>query len=248
MGFAEVLIRWAHGGNIRRVLPSRKSGLERFPLSVCAGIIVGPDVKGGQQKMFRLYVRRSLQPPYRSSCCFLREFDGGEASLHGQKLGRDFPNFAERFQGCCCVALDQLQIRQSEPSRFTARIELELGAKFYFSIFRFLCAQIGLAQGCMQAGLARLGGERLLILLHSIVPANALKQEIAEKAVSPRRLAIQMRAPESQASSEIEVLVPDDKRQSVFTGLGQDRGERLGREVVEFVEVGGEVDPLLLRN
>ncbi len=44
----------------------------------------------------------------------------------------------------------------------------------------------------------------------------------------------------------VEVLVPDHERQAVLARLGQDRGERLGREIVEFIGVGGEVDALLL--
>jgi len=36
--------------------------------------------------------------------------------------------------------------------------------------------------------------------------------------------------------------------QTVLASLCQDRGERLGREVVKFIEVDGEGDPLFLRN
>src|SRR5438445_9017540 len=44
----------------------------------------------------------------------------------------------------------------------------------------------------------------------------------------------------------IEVLMPDDERQAVLAGFGQNRGECLRSEIVEFIEVGGKVDPLLL--
>src|SRR5258706_13398584 len=61
----------------------------------------------------------------------------------------------------------------------------------------------------MQAGLPRLNANRLQVLSRGIVPTVALKQEITEKTMPPCRLAIQMRSPVGQTSSQIEVLVSE---------------------------------------
>ena len=79
------------------------------------------------------------------SLCLLREFDGREFPLHNQEFRRDFPNFSERFKGCCSLALGELRVCQAEPRQFISRIELEFQVKLCFGVFQFLRMQIGLA-------------------------------------------------------------------------------------------------------
>ena len=42
--------------------------------------------------------------------------------------------------------------------------------------------------------------------------------------------------------------MPGDDREAVLASLREHRGEGVGREVVEFIEVGNEIDPILLGN
>src|SRR5258708_547346 len=67
--------------------------------------------------------------------------------------------------------------------------------------------QISLAERGMQTRLLRICTEGFLIFPGSFVPTAAFEQQIAEEAVSPGRLAIQVRATISQAGREIQVLV-----------------------------------------
>src|SRR5580704_16341093 len=114
MGSAGVLIRGGSRGSTPCLLPSREVGLKRFPLTVCKRVVIRGGVKSRQQEMlgrsfwFVLQVRDG-------SLCLLREFDGRKLPLHSQKFRGDFPNFSERFQGCCSLAPDQLQVCEAEP-------------------------------------------------------------------------------------------------------------------------------------
>src|SRR6476660_5048236 len=127
----------------------------------------------------------ALEARYGILCCRWREFDGGEPPLDSQKLLRGFPNFSERFKSCCTLVPGELQVCQAEPGQFISLIELNLQVKLCFGFFPSLCVQIGLSQGRTQAGLPRLGRERLLVFLHCVFPAAALKQKITKKAVTP---------------------------------------------------------------
>src|SRR5580704_7853503 len=96
--------------------------------------------------------------------------------------------------------------------------------------------QIGLAQRSMQARVARVGAERFSVLLQCIFPTATLEQEVTEKAVSPRRLTVQMRSPKCQTGSEIQVFVPEFEPRLRLVGVKlRDLAELLSRASEVFL-------------
>ena len=83
--------------------------------------------------------------------------------------------------------------------------------------------QLGLAERGMQARLAGIVRQRLLVLSRGLVPAAALEQQVTEKTVSPRRIAVQVRSPVGQPRREIQILVT--KPEPGFARVRIDRGE-----------------------